>query len=115
MATIQHVYSPVQVSIAKRESVFTRFITWCASQEKYRFGWVAAIIAIHGCVLTPITVLTVAATHNNIASWGVAIGAMGMSLISNLSAMPTKITIPVFFASILIDLAVIAVSIASVL
>ena len=115
MATIQQAYRPVQLSIAKKENVFTRFIEWCAGQEKFRFGWVAAIIAIHGCVITPITVLTIAATHNNIASWGVTIGAMGMSLVTNLSAMPTKITIPVFFASVLIDLALIAVSIASVL
>ena len=114
MATIQQLYKAVPVSIAKRESVITRFIDWCAGQETYRFGWVAAIIAIHGCVLTPITVLTIAATHNSISSWGVAIGAMAMSLVSNLSAMPTRITIPVFFASILIDLVVIGVSIASV-
>jgi hypothetical protein len=38
--------------------------------------------------------------------WAFIIGAMTMCLIVNLAAMPTKITIPVLFLSILIDLGV---------
>jgi hypothetical protein len=33
--------------------------------------------------------------------------SMGMALVTNLAAMPTKITIPIFVLSVLIDLAVI--------
>ena len=33
---------------------------------------------------------------------------MAMALVTNLAAMPTKVTIPIFFLSVLIDIAVIA-------
>jgi hypothetical protein len=39
--------------------------------------------------------------------WPFAIAAIAMSLVVNLAALPTKITIPVFLFSILIDLVVI--------
>lgn len=112
MQTIQHTYSPSLVRAERKQSAFTRFINWCDSQEKYRFGWVASIIAIHGCVLAPITVLAVTLGTNHIAFWGMAIGAMAMALVANLAAMPTKITIPVFFFSILIDVVIIAANLA---
>ena len=41
-----------------------------------------------------------------------AIVAMGMSLVTNLAAMPTKITIPVLVLSILIDIAIVIASVA---
>jgi hypothetical protein len=111
METIQQVYSPVYASNEKGISVITRFFRWCKAQEKYRFGWVAAIIAAHGCALTPITLFFIYLGGNNMTLWAFAIGAMGMSLIANLAAMPTKITIPVFFLSALIDLSIIVLSI----
>ena len=111
MQTIQNIYSPANLVVAEKQSVFSKFFAWCNSQEKYRFGWVAAILAIHGCVLAPITVLTIAFGGNSMIAWGMLIGGIAMSLIVNLAAMPTKITIPVFFLSILIDIAVIAGSV----
>jgi len=107
MQTIHPSYNPAYSRAANKESLVTRFFTWCEGQEQYRFGWLAAIITIHGCVLTPLTVLTLVSTGNNITFWGIAIGAMAMALITNLAAMPTKVTIPVFLLSVLIDIAVI--------
>lgn len=115
MATLQQNYSPAYTGSIRKESVIVQFFTWCAGQEKNRYGWLAAIIALHGCVLSPITVLTIAAGGNNIIYWGMAIGAMGMSLISNLAAMPTKITIPIFALSIVIDLTIISICLGSLL
>ena len=108
MQTIQHSYSSAYLVKEKRQSIFSRFIAWCNEQEKFRFGWVAAIITIHGCVLAPITVLTVMLGSNHMAYWGVAIGAMAMALVANLAAVPTRITIPVFFFSVLLDVVIIA-------
>lgn len=48
----------------------------------------------------------------NLTLFIVAIAAMGMSLVTNLAAMPTKITIPVFALSILIDLVVAGIALA---
>ena len=113
MQTIQHSYQSSYILVKeKRQSILSRFIAWCNEQEKFRFGWVAAIITIHGCVLAPITVLTVMLGSNHMAYWGVAIGAMAMALVANLAAMPTKITIPVFFFSVLLDVLVIAINMA---
>lgn len=115
MQTVQKTYNPAYSPAVKKQSVISQFIEWCNGQEKYRFGWMASIIAIHGCVLAPITLLAIALAGNNMIFWGISIGAIGMALISNLAALPTKITIPVFFLSIILDLAVISGSIVAVL
>lgn len=111
MQTIQTSYSP-SYSKTHRQSLVARFFSWCQGQEPHRFGWLAAVIAIHGCVLTPLTLFAVFLGGNGIVFWGLTIGAMAMALISNLAAMPTKITIPIFFLSVLIDIAVIAMNVA---
>lgn len=108
---LQHPYSPALSSATAHTSIFTRFFNWCASQEKYRFGWLAAIIAGHGCLITPLTLMFVMLGGNQPIAWAFAIGAMGMSLISNLAALPTKFTIPIFFFSLLIDAVLIAAAI----
>ena len=108
METVQQLYNPGYVIPARKQSLLSRFIVWCKSQEKHRFGWLAVIITVHGCVLTPITLFAIVLSGNNMIFWSMAIAAMGMSLITNLAAMPTKITIPVFFLSVLIDLVIIA-------
>jgi hypothetical protein len=48
----------------------------------------------------------------NLALFVTAIVAMGLSLVTNLAAMPTKITIPVFILSVLIDFVVVAIALA---
>jgi hypothetical protein len=114
MQTLQHPYNQVYSAATKTPSVLTRFTNWCNRQEKYRFGWLAIIITIHGCILTPITILSIALCGNNFVLWGIAIGAMAMSLVTNLAAMPTKVTIPVFLFSVLLDLVVIVSALASI-
>ena len=101
-----------KTSVSKKGS-FSKLILWCDGQETYRFGWLGAIIAFHGCVLTPITLFAVILSGSNIWLFSAAIVAMGMSLVTNLAAMPTKITIPVFFLSIIIDIVIISMCIVS--
>lgn len=88
---------------------WNKFINWCESQEKNRFGWLAASLTLHGCVFTIMTMFAVIMSGNHFIFWPFIIGAMGITLVVNLTAMPTKITIPVFFASVLIDLTIIAI------
>lgn len=103
--TVKHVYAhPIQRS---KLSVWKKFITWCEGQEKFHFGWLAAALTIHGCVLTILTLFAIVLAGNHFIFWPFAIGAMGITLIVNLAAMPTKITIPVFFFSVLVDLLII--------
>ena len=114
MQLVQHTYDPAYLQTAKKQSFLSRFFNWCNGQEKYRFGWLAITLTLHGCILAPVTVLSIALCGNNFVLWGVAIGAIAMALVTNLAAMPTKVTIPVFFLSVLLDLAVIVSAFASI-
>jgi hypothetical protein len=92
----------------KENSLTHQFIDWCKSQEQYRFGWLAVILAGHGCFITPITLFFVMIAGNSPLLWAFAIAAMTMCLVTNLAALPTKITIPIFFLSIIIDMLLVA-------
>ena len=74
--------------------------------------WLGIALTGHGCILTPLTVMAVLLAGTNLYLFILAIVAMGMSLVTNLAAMPTKITIPVFILSILIDIAIVISSLA---
>jgi len=108
--TVKHVYAPS--ADTSKVSTWKKFINWCESQEQYRLGWLAAAITIHGCVLTIVTMFAVVIAGNHFIFWPFIIGGMGITLIVNLAAMPTKVTIPVFFFSVLVDLVIIAACIA---
>lgn len=107
--TIQHQAISRPDTKTAHPSLWSRFIQWADSQEKHRFGWTAGIIAGHGCVATIITAAVIIFTGNQFIFWPITIGVMAACLIVNLAAMPTKIIIPVFFASLLIDLLIIAI------
>lgn len=111
MQTLRHTYNPSLAGTIKRENKLTQLINWCNGQQQFRYGWLAVIIAVHGCVLTPMTVSIVTFGSNEIFLWMMAIAGMAMSLITNLAALPTRITIPVFFLSVFVDLAIIGYSI----
>jgi hypothetical protein len=103
--TIKHFYA--HHVDATKVSAWKKFIAWCDSQEKYRIGWMAGTITLHGCVLSIFTMFAVVLAGNHFIFWPFVIGAMGITLFTNLVAMPTKITIPVFFFSVLTDLVII--------
>jgi hypothetical protein len=108
MEMLQQSYGTIHFPVQTRKSgLMHRFINWCGEQQKNRLAWLAIIIAGHSCIITPITLLFVMLSGNNFVVWPWIIAAIGMPLVSNLAALPTKITIPVFFLSLLIDLAVI--------
>ena len=114
MQTIQSTHPAYNRTFPRISAILSlpaKFFAWCGSQEQYRLGWLAVILAIHGCVLAPLTVFSIFMGGNDMLFWAMTIGAMAMALISNLAAMPTRITIPIFFLSILIDLAVIIISV----
>ena len=109
--TVKHSYAH-SLDTVDNVSLWKKFINWCEGQEKYRFGWLAAAITLHGCVLTIFTMFAVILAGNHFIFWPFVIAAMAMTLISNLAAMPTKITIPAFFFSVIIDLIIIACCVA---
>lgn len=92
--------TPVQFNL------FTKFFDWCKAQEKNRFGWLALSLAAQGCIITPLIILAVGISGNNLILWMAGMIAMGITLIVNLAAMTTKITIPTFALSVIIDIAI---------
>ena len=82
-------------------------MNWCENQNENRILWIGIALAAHGCIITPLTVMAVLLAGTNLFLFMLAIVAMGMSLVTNLAALPTRITIPVFFLSILIDVIIV--------
>jgi hypothetical protein len=96
----------------ERVSLLNRFLNWSNNQQGNRLLWLGVILAFHGCILTPLTVMAVLLGGNSLTLFMIAIVAMGMSLVTNLAAMPTKITIPVFGLSLLMDLVIVGIAVA---
>ena len=91
-------------------SLWRKFLHWCSAQENNRLLWLGIALAAHGCILTPITVMAVLLAGTNLVLFMLAIIAMGLTVVTNLAAMPTRLTIPIFFFSVLIDIAIVGVS-----
>jgi len=108
---LQQSYARPYTQTAQKTSIWTRFINWCKNQEESRFLWLGIALASHACLITPLTLFVVMYTGNSIILFSFAIAAMGMALITNLAALPTKITIPTFFLSIILDVAILIASI----
>jgi hypothetical protein len=110
--TINQTISASYADTTSKVSLFKRFMNYCKGQENNRLLWLGIALAAHGCVLTPITLMAVLMAGTNMALFMLALIAMGLSVVTNLAAMPTRVTIPVFVFSILIDIAVIIAAIA---
>ena len=108
MQTLQQSYTSTGFAREAKRTIIHQFVDWCEKQEKNRLLWLAIIITAHGCFITPLTLMFVISSGNSMFFWTLVMAAMGMSLVTNLAALPTKFTIPVFFLGLVIDLVVIA-------
>jgi hypothetical protein len=104
--------SLVQQSRSRTSSV-TSFLNWAEKQNDNRLTWLAVALASHGCFFTPFTVMAVMTTTYNFALFMTAIAAMALALVTNLAALPTKITIPSLVISIVVDVVIVAITLAS--
>ncbi|HQU55981.1 MAG: hypothetical protein R2796_04990 [Chitinophagaceae bacterium] len=96
-------------------SKWKQFINWADKQEENHLGWTAFSLTAHGCLFTIVTVFVIYLAGNHFIFWPFAIAAMAATLLTNLAAMPTKITIPTLFASVLLDIIIIAICLISML
>lgn len=90
----------------EKTSFFANFISWCDAQQFNRLLWLGIALVGHGSILLPLTGAAVMFSGNSLALLVMALVAMVMTLVTNLAALPTKITIPIFVLSILIDLGI---------
>lgn len=105
--TIHPAASVARTFTLKQEpSVFSKFMTWCENQQENRFMWLGIALAGHGCVITPVTVFFIVLGGLSLPLFMIALFSMALALVTNLAALPTKITIPALALSILVDVAV---------
>ena len=69
--------------------------------------WLGIALSAHGCIITPLTIMAVLLAGTNLFLFILALAAMGATLVTNLAAMPTKVTLPVFVLSMIVDVAII--------
>jgi hypothetical protein len=93
-----------------KSSLWQRLLKYAEGQEEYKFGWVGISLFVHGCIFAPITITCIAFSGNLLALWLPCILGFVITEIVNLSAMPTKITIPVLLGSIIVDIIIIAIA-----
>jgi hypothetical protein len=84
--------------------------TFYARQQENRLGWTALTLAVQGCLLVPFALLAIGYNGNRFFLLIPVILSSFVTEVSNLAALPTKITIPIFFISVLINLGVIILS-----
>jgi hypothetical protein len=101
VSTVFHSERSEQVSLWKN------FLVWCDTQQENRFMWMALIIVGHSTFITVITILAITYSGNHFIYWPAAIGGLMACLVVNIAGQPTRITIPVFFVSIIIDVVII--------
>ena len=89
------------------DSLWKRFLSWADAQQTNRFLWMALIILGHSIIFTPFVLAIVFFSGNHFLYWPITISAMMACLVVNLSGLATKVTIPVFFISLIIDLIII--------
>jgi len=112
METISVTHQSAHYRSERKTSLFSKFMDWSDAQQGNRLLWLGVILSFHGCILTPLAVMAVLLAGTNLTLFMITIVAMGISLVSNLAAMPTKITIPLFALSIVMDLVVIGFALA---
>jgi hypothetical protein len=89
-------------------SVWKRFIGWCDKQQDNSLGWLAASFLVHGCIFVPMTITVIAMSGNNFVFVALALFSMIIAVVVNLATLPTKISLPVFFSTLLLDILLIA-------
>src|SRR5262245_58957426 len=108
------IYSAVEETIAisgkKNKSVIQTFLAFSEKQQENKLGWIAFILAAQICALVPLTLLAISANGDHFVLWIPVIISSFVTGMVNLAGLPTKITIPIFLISALIDVGVIMLS-----
>lgn len=93
----------------KITNLIQRFKAFCEGQQKNRLGWTAFTMVGQICIAL-ITLLAVFYNGNRFVLWIPVILSSFVIEVTNLTALPTKITIPIFCTSVLINAGVIILS-----
>ena len=94
-------------SNSEKGGALSRFLHWCTAQEQSRIKWIGfSILGYIGAVI-PLTAMMIILSGNHFALWLIVIITGTAVLSVNLSAMPTKVTIPTLTISLVINIVII--------
>jgi len=100
--------SPVQVSNHSSNSFLGRFFAWAESQHNNRLLWLAVALFVQVGAAIPLTAAAVMLLGgNSFFLWLIILAINVPVLIMNLSAMPTKYTIPALFGAWAVEVLII--------
>jgi hypothetical protein len=108
--TISHPIFVSHESARSLHSLVNRFLEWSSDQQENRIAWQGINLLAFGCFFTPLTILMISLSGTNLFLIMTALVAVEINLVANLTTMPTKITIPVFFLAVIADITIIVVS-----
>ncbi len=91
------------------------FLEWAEAQEFYRLPFLVGMILFQGCVTAPFSLWAMHVAGGGDYQLTAIVLLTFAILTSNLSAQPTKITIPIFTVSTLILLAMTIVNVFTIL
>jgi hypothetical protein len=103
MGTVIHNY-PQSYSARHPIPPWKKFLNWCNRQQENQLGWLAVSFMVHGCIFVPITIIIIAISGSNFIFVALALVAMIVAITVNLATLPTKITLPVFFFTLVLDI-----------
>lgn len=83
----------------------------CEEANYNRLGVMAFILLVQTCIIIPATLLSISMNGNNLIEFVlIAISSFGV-LVSLLGDMPSKVVLPIFACSTLINLAIIFINV----
>ena len=81
----------------------TRFDRFVKNQEKYRFLWMIVPVVGECCVLTPGVLAIIFYSNSGLVPLLFCVASVMVVFVTNLAAMPLKITLPALALSFLTD------------
>lgn len=91
-----------------KENLLSRFLNWCKAQETNKFFWLAlTFFGQIGLVLPVAACSIVFFGGNNFLLWIIILVVNVPTLVLNLAALPTKITLPFLFFAWFTELVII--------
>jgi hypothetical protein len=108
MATITHTSSAYTTADTSLLSTYKKFVE---NAEFNRFGWACTAVAIQGCILSPVLLLTLAYLGGGDWQFLTSMLCFLLVLVPVLSAMPVKYIFPTFAISLVIHACMIILNI----
>ena len=100
-----------QYRSATKRSLLSKYNAWATKEESdHHFAWVGASITVMTAVFFPLTMAVILMNGAVFALIIAAMASLALVVITNLAAMPVKLTIPFFLLGLLTDVALITIS-----